>query len=101
MKKKIKDGEYNYEETIPSESELTQLYNVSRHTIREVISLLAKEGVVRKERGSGTYVSYYINKYTNEKTLIIGVITTYMSDYIFPSIIRGIEENSIKKISAY
>ena len=97
LKQKIKDGEYNYGETIPSENGLTQLYDVSRHTIREAISLLAKEGFVRKEKGSGTYVSYDINKYINEKTLIVGVITTYMSDYIFPSIIRGIERELNKE----
>src|SRR5699024_9349225 len=93
LKEKIKDGEYKFGETIPSENELTQLYDVSRHTIREAISILVKEDFVRKEKGSGTYVSFdpSNNQFANGKPLIIGVITTYMSDYIFPSIIRGIE----------
>lgn len=99
LKQKIKEGEYKYGEAIPSENELTQLYDVSRHTIREAISLLVTEEFVRKEKGSGTYVSYdaSINSSLNEKTLIIGVITTYMSDYIFPSIIRGIERELNKE----
>lgn len=94
LKKKIKDGDYKFGETIPSENELTQLYDVSRHTIREAVSLLVKEKFVRKEKGSGTYVSYNKNTYkgSSDRPLTVGVISTYMSDYIFPSIIRGIEK---------
>ena len=47
----------------------------------------------KKRKGSGTYVS---NQYQSKASgasanKTIGVITTYISDYIFPSIIRGIE----------
>src|SRR5699024_12826833 len=93
LKEKIKDGEYKFGETIPSENELTELYNVSRHPIREAISLLVKENFVRKEKGSGTYVSFNENDVepSGRKALNVGVSTTYMSDYIFPSIIRSIE----------
>lgn len=99
LKKKIKDGEYKYGETIPSENELTQVYDVSRHTIREAISLLATDKFVRKEKGSGTYVSFNENDVepSGRRPLNVGVITTYMSDYIFPSIIRGIERELNKE----
>lgn len=94
MKSKILSGEYRVLEKIPTESSLQHRYNVSRHTVRKAILELSNEGFLRSEKGSGTYVSnLYQSKFSgnnsNKKT--IGVITTYISDYIFPSIIRGIE----------
>lgn len=93
IRSEILSGNYNVGEQIPTESALQDKYNVSRQTVRKAILELANEGFLRSEKGSGTYVS---NQYrtkaggnTNNRT--IGVITTYISDYIFPSIIRGIE----------
>ncbi|MCM3719184.1 GntR family transcriptional regulator [Fictibacillus phosphorivorans] len=93
IKRKILSGDYSLGEKIPTESDLQVKYNVSRHTVRKAILELANEGFLRSEKGSGTYVS---NKYHskiggNSAHKTIGVITTYISDYIFPSIIRGIE----------
>ncbi|ALV22110.1 GntR family transcriptional regulator [Carnobacterium antarcticum] len=98
LKQLILNGEYDIGSKIPSEAELKDKFNVSRHTIRQSISELANDGYLRREQGSGTYVSnqYQIEtKETSQKT--IGVITTYLSDYIFPSIIRGIEDELSKK----
>ena len=93
IKQKILREEYEVNTTIPSEFKLQEIYDVSRHTIRQAIAVLVNEGYLRKEKGSGTYVddSYKIEKTPLNRTKTIGVITTYLSDYIFPSIIRGIE----------
>lgn len=93
IKSKILSGSYNVGEQIPTESALQDKYNVSRHTIRKAILELSNEGYLRSEKGSGTYVSnqYQSKSIGNSNTKTIGVITTYISDYIFPSIIRGIE----------
>ncbi|MFB5268314.1 GntR family transcriptional regulator [Paenibacillus enshidis] len=93
IKSNILSGAYSLGEQIPTEASLQDMYKVSRQTVRKAILELSNEGFLRSEKGSGTYVS---NQYrsksaggSNNKT--IGVITTYISDYIFPSIIRGIE----------
>lgn len=90
--RKIKRQTYVLGSKIPSEAELRQQYDVSRHTIRQAIGELVNEGYLVKKQGSGTFVSdnYKNNRFRNNKKTI-GVITTYLSDYIFPSIIRGIE----------
>ncbi|WP_313639971.1 GntR family transcriptional regulator [Paenibacillus sp.] len=93
IKSKILSGNYNVGEQIPTESALQSMYEVSRQTVRKAILELSNEGFLRSEKGSGTYVS---NQYRSKTGLsshkkTIGVITTYISDYIFPSIIRGIE----------
>lgn len=93
IKSKILSGDYSMGEQIPTESVMQETYGVSRHTVRKAILELSNEGFLRSEKGSGTYVS---NQYQSKSSgasanKTIGVITTYISDYIFPSIIRGIE----------
>jgi GntR family transcriptional regulator of arabinose operon len=93
LKSYILSGTYKSGERIPSELALQEDYNVSRQTVRKAILELSNEGFLRSEKGSGTYVSNQYRSKAGGKTTnkTIGVITTYISDYIFPSIIRGIE----------
>lgn len=77
-------------EKLPSEHELMDQFNVSRNTIRQAFAELSSAGLIYKEQGKGTF-SKYLPKNQNEKK-IVAVITTYISDYIFPEIIFGIEE---------
>lgn len=94
---KIENQDYSLGSKIPSEAELRQEYDVSRHTIRQAISELVNDGYLVKQQGSGTFVSdYYKTRQIGNGKKTIGVITTYLSDYIFPSIIRGIEEELSK-----
>ena len=44
-------------ETIPSENELVDYFNVSRITIRSALSLLADDGLIVRKRGKGTVVT--------------------------------------------
>lgn len=94
IRNKIILKEYLPDTVIPSELQMQEHYGVSRHTVREAVMLLVNEGYLRKRKGSGTYVNAEVQKLTNNQTTskTIGVITTYISDYIFPNIIRGIEE---------
>ncbi|KAF6625346.1 MULTISPECIES: GntR family transcriptional regulator [Paenibacillus] len=93
IKSNILSGAYSVGEQIPTESALQDMYKVSRQTVRKAILELSNEGFLRSEKGSGTYVSNQFRSKTggNSSNKTIGVITTYISDYIFPSIIRGIE----------
>ncbi|AZK47533.1 GntR family transcriptional regulator [Paenibacillus lentus] len=93
IKSKILAGDFSVGEQIPTESAMQSMYEVSRQTVRKAILELSNEGFLRSEKGSGTYVSnqYRSKSGGNSHKKTIGVITTYISDYIFPSIIRGIE----------
>ncbi|WP_195987362.1 GntR family transcriptional regulator [Clostridium sp. D53t1_180928_C8] len=57
IKEKIKNKEYLPGEELPTERELTELYCVSRMTIRQAISNLVHQGVLYKIYGKGTFVS--------------------------------------------
>jgi GntR family phosphonate transport system transcriptional regulator len=52
----IANGTYVAGEKLPGETEIAETYRVNRHTVRRALATLAERGLVRAERGSGTYV---------------------------------------------
>jgi GntR family phosphonate transport system transcriptional regulator len=52
----IAAGTYAAGEKLPAEMEIAEIYRVNRHTVRRALAALAERGLVRPERGSGTYV---------------------------------------------
>lgn len=94
IKSKIMDGTLLPNQKIYSESELMKIFDVSRHTVRVAIGELVSEGWLLKRQGSGTFVTEKVLEKDNDIEICqkrIAIITTYISDYIFPSIIRGAE----------
>lgn len=75
---------------IPSENELCTKFGVSRETVRRAIGILEEQGMLRRVRGSGTYVSHSRREILEQRNRI-AVITTYVESYIFPKTIQGIE----------
>ena len=57
LKKLIQTGRYKEGERLPSEIELSELCEVNRNTLRQAISELTAEGLLRREKGKGTFVS--------------------------------------------
>jgi GntR family phosphonate transport system transcriptional regulator len=49
-------GKHDNGERLPAESEIATRYGVNRHTVRRAMAELSARGLVRTERGSGTYV---------------------------------------------
>ena len=52
----IGEGRYAAGSRLPGETEIADAYRVNRHTVRRALAALAVRGLVRAERGSGTYV---------------------------------------------
>ncbi len=46
----------HFDDGFPTDTELTESYGVSRHTVREAVRQLNRSGVLRRERGRGTVV---------------------------------------------
>ncbi|MBO4457761.1 MAG: GntR family transcriptional regulator [Butyrivibrio sp.] len=84
LEEEIKPGE-----KMPSENVLSERYGVSRQTVRKAISDLVNEGYVYAVQGSGTYCSDASRFKKDSKD--IAVVMTYLSDYIFPKVISGID----------
>ncbi len=57
LRASIVNGEWEVNHAIPSENELSKTYGLSRMTVRSVITLLVKEGLLYRVQGKGTFVS--------------------------------------------
>ncbi|RSL34867.1 GntR family transcriptional regulator [Salibacterium salarium] len=91
IQSKILDGSFQAHQKINSEYELVQYFDVSRHTIRQAIGELVSEGWLYREHGVGTFCAERSKMLQQPSRKSIAIITTYISDYIFPYIIRGAE----------
>ena len=43
----IKEGEFSHEERLPTEPELAKIMGVSRMTLRQALSLLQEDGIIK------------------------------------------------------
>lgn len=58
LRRKIQDAEWRPGDIIPPESEMIELYQVSRSTVRQVLDILVHEGLIYRQRGRGTFVTH-------------------------------------------
>ncbi len=86
----LHSGRFKPGEQMPSENELADRFQLSRQTVRQTFGELEREGWLHRIQGKGTFVSSpRVRQDADIQT--IGMLTTYISDYIFPHIVRGAE----------
>ncbi len=90
LKKQIMSGKLKPGDKLPSENTLSRDYSISRQTVRKALEILHNEGFIYAEHGRGTFCSDMVKQQGASKN--IAVVMTYLSDYIFPYVIRGIDE---------
>lgn len=74
LKNKIENGEYEFQELLPSENNLIQTYDCSRNTIRRAVSALVTDGYVQTMQGKGVR---NIFQPAPQTAFIIGGIETF------------------------
>ena len=74
LKSKIENEEYEYQQMLPSENTLVEIYHCSRNTIRRAVALLAEEGCVQPLHGKGVRVIY---QPVDAASFLIGGIETF------------------------
>ncbi len=87
----IREGAFREKRQLPTELQLSEQYQVSRQTVRQALSLLVSEGIIEKRQGSGSHITQ-AGLNSTHAPYKIAIITTYISDYIFPSILRSIQD---------
>ena len=98
----IVTGEFQPNEKLPSENEMSKQFGLSRQTVRQALGDLEQEGWLFREQGKGTFVAKQSAQEDRQGGassggLTIGMITTHISDYIFPTIVRGVESKAREK----
>lgn len=95
IRRVISSGQYQSGDQLPTESTLMDKYGVSRYTIRRAMGELENEHYIYRIQGGGMFVEDWQaqrqQQPVNQK--VVGVITTHLADYIFPSIISGIDRS--------
>src|SRR5690606_11227035 len=56
LRKRIGTGEYDTGSKLPTESQMTKIFGVSRTVVREAIAALAADGIVEARQGAGVFV---------------------------------------------
>ena len=85
LRTEIQSGQLSAGHMLPTEEQLSLRFSASRQTIRQALSILVDESLIAKQRGSGSRV---LAQASAQKSGNIAVIATYISDYIFPGILR-------------
>lgn len=75
-----------------SEPQLVLKYGVSRQTVRKALKPLIDKGYLETVRGSGTFVTSKAVAKRHCQSYSVGILVTYLSDYIFPAVIRELEQ---------
>ncbi len=86
----LKDIKENYQpgDMLPSEGEIERKYGVSRITVRKAVEELAREGIVTKKQGKGTFVQEQKVLY---EANIIGSLTQRLRQQDYKLETRSIE----------
>jgi len=64
LRREILRGRFAAADRLPSEAGLARLYDVSRPTMREVLRVLETEGLLRRQRGRGTFITRHTDAVT-------------------------------------
>lgn len=73
---------------LATEAVLAERYHMSRQTVRHALKLLEEEGLIVRRQGSGSYVRSAGGDTGSRQ---IAVVTTFLDDYIFPSILHDVQ----------
>lgn len=84
----IRNGTYPVGSRLPTEAELSDAHHVSRQTVRLALSVLVEKGLIHKKQGSGNRV---ISDGEENSNRGIAVVVSYANEYIFPAILRDIQ----------
>lgn len=67
LRKDILEGRFVPGERLPNESDLARRFEVHRHTLRQAVQALARDGHVRVVQGSGTFVRELVLDYALQR----------------------------------
>ena len=96
----INSGALKVGEKLPSENELSERFGLSRQTVRHAVDILEQQKLVLRVQGKRVRMwAATARRKRQERYMNIAVISTYVDSYIFPPVVQGIGEGSLKKVT--
>lgn len=62
---KIQSGQWQHDDVLPNEIELSKMFNVSQGTLRRALKELVQEGFLVRRQGKGTFINSYNLEFEN------------------------------------
>lgn len=87
----IASGNFKSGDRLMSEKELSEMFGLSRQTVRHATGELVQRNVLTRIQGSGTYIGNTKLAAREKRTMRIAVVSTFYESYIFPPTLKGIE----------
>lgn len=75
LRSRIECGEWAAGEQLPTEMALTESFGVSRTTVRAALNELARDGLIERTRGRGTFVSGAVGRMLASADLVTNPVT--------------------------
>ena len=89
LEKQIADGMYNNGIKLPSEADLSKLFNVSRITAQRALDELELKGIIYRKRGSGSYLVENAKSFSGTENLQAFAVHEKNIAFILPYEILG------------
>lgn len=96
----ILSGVYAPGDMIPKQSEYAQKYNVSRLTVRKAIDDLVMKGIIKTEKGKGTFVQKIISN-ANSYRRLLGFSSNVKEGTTWSKVICICEEEADKTVAVH
>ena len=92
LRSRIRDGEFQAGDALPSERQLVEDYGVSRITVVKALDILDQEGLVDRQHGRGNFVTNPLITMDEPERLKVAVFFPYVIEpyQLFDGILKGI-----------
>ena len=85
LRRDIQAGRWQVGDRIPSETEMSRTYGVSRGTVRNAVERLVNDGMLRKEQGRGTFIISAVPRLRKDLSWLASFTQQLQDDGIKPS----------------
>lgn len=89
LKKRIREGEFDNGQLLPTEKSLQEELGVSRITVKQAYSKLSEEGIIKRIPGKGTVLA---NKNNKSKNKLLGVVLCDFDSTFGERLLKSIEK---------
>ena len=91
----LTNGNYKPGDALPSENKLIKKLGVARNTVRQAVDELAKDGLVKRIQGKGSYFTNHGNNNGPEEQLqIFSLLLPQISHSLYPVLVKGFDHQA-------